>query len=372
MVEAVPPSAPCTSCRSNGQRRGRGGRHRSAGGRRGAPWGDRGRGPPTGPALGATDAVTDGWLRRWHRDCGTRRRPARTAAVARGSSTARIPPSSSPATRTPTTRPATIDRMALISRGRVPVPAVGGASRGPLLPCRSHGRPPDLAPHEDRARHPDRARRHVPRRRPAVLHGPGRGRPAGHALAQPRRPRWPPPPSPLITLPPLASGGPPSAIPSIPADRVASRVRIAALKIDLPVIAAEQRLPGLQRGDVLRRPASRPARRGQADLPLRPRPDGHVPAPPDLLEGLERQQDEGHDRGGLDQRRPALPVRHHPGPAACAVRRAVHQAVRGQGRAALAPDAPRGWARSPSSRSSPSRSRRRPPRTRKRTPCHSR
>jgi hypothetical protein len=42
--------------------------------------------------------------------------------------------------------------------------------------------------------------------------------------------------APLITLPPLGSGGPPSAIPSIPADRVASRVRIAALKIDLPVI----------------------------------------------------------------------------------------------------------------------------------------
>ena len=43
-------------------------------------------------------------------------------------------------------------------------------------------------------------------------------------------------PGPLITLPPLGSGGPPSAIPSIPADRVATRVRIAALKIDLPVI----------------------------------------------------------------------------------------------------------------------------------------
>jgi hypothetical protein len=43
-------------------------------------------------------------------------------------------------------------------------------------------------------------------------------------------------PSPLITLPPLGSGGPPSAIPSIPADRVATRIRIAALKIDLPII----------------------------------------------------------------------------------------------------------------------------------------
>jgi hypothetical protein len=43
-------------------------------------------------------------------------------------------------------------------------------------------------------------------------------------------------PSPLIILPPLGSGGPPSAIPSIPADRVATRIRIAALKIDLPII----------------------------------------------------------------------------------------------------------------------------------------
>ena len=43
-------------------------------------------------------------------------------------------------------------------------------------------------------------------------------------------------PSPLITLPPIASAAPPSASPSIPADRVATRVRVAALKIDLAVI----------------------------------------------------------------------------------------------------------------------------------------
>jgi hypothetical protein len=41
---------------------------------------------------------------------------------------------------------------------------------------------------------------------------------------------------PLITLPPLASGGPPPVSASFPPDRVATRVRIAALKIDLPVI----------------------------------------------------------------------------------------------------------------------------------------
>jgi hypothetical protein len=50
-------------------------------------------------------------------------------------------------------------------------------------------------------------------------------------------------PAPLITLPPLGSGGPPSAVPSIPADRVATRVRIAALKIDLPVIRPSNGYP---------------------------------------------------------------------------------------------------------------------------------
>ena len=42
-------------------------------------------------------------------------------------------------------------------------------------------------------------------------------------------------PAPLITLPPLGSAVP-TAVPSIPADRVATRVRVAALDIDLPVI----------------------------------------------------------------------------------------------------------------------------------------
>jgi hypothetical protein len=47
----------------------------------------------------------------------------------------------------------------------------------------------------------------------------------------------PPTATPLITLPPIESGGAPTASPSAPADRVATRVRIAALKIDLPVVA---------------------------------------------------------------------------------------------------------------------------------------
>jgi hypothetical protein len=43
-------------------------------------------------------------------------------------------------------------------------------------------------------------------------------------------------PSPLITFPPLPSDVAPSASPTPPADRVATRVRVAALDIDLPVV----------------------------------------------------------------------------------------------------------------------------------------
>ncbi|MEA2607840.1 MAG: Sortase domain [Chloroflexota bacterium] len=46
----------------------------------------------------------------------------------------------------------------------------------------------------------------------------------------------PPTSTPLITLPPLASLEAPTASPSAAVDRVATRVRIAALKIDLPVV----------------------------------------------------------------------------------------------------------------------------------------
>jgi Sortase family. len=42
-------------------------------------------------------------------------------------------------------------------------------------------------------------------------------------------------PSPLITLPPIGSAPPATASPTIPADRVATRVRIRALGIDLPI-----------------------------------------------------------------------------------------------------------------------------------------
>ncbi len=43
-------------------------------------------------------------------------------------------------------------------------------------------------------------------------------------------------PTPRITLPPIGSAAPETAAPTFPADRVATRVRIAALKVDLPVI----------------------------------------------------------------------------------------------------------------------------------------
>ena len=48
--------------------------------------------------------------------------------------------------------------------------------------------------------------------------------------------------TPLITLPPLGSASP-SASPSAPADRVATRVRVAALDIDLPVVAGNAGYP---------------------------------------------------------------------------------------------------------------------------------
>jgi hypothetical protein len=50
-------------------------------------------------------------------------------------------------------------------------------------------------------------------------------------------------PVPLITLPPLGSGPVPSASPSAPVDRVATRVRVAALDIDLPVIKPNKGYP---------------------------------------------------------------------------------------------------------------------------------
>jgi len=45
-----------------------------------------------------------------------------------------------------------------------------------------------------------------------------------------------PSPSPRITLPPIGSAPPPTAGPTFPADRVATRVRVPALRVDMPVV----------------------------------------------------------------------------------------------------------------------------------------
>ena len=211
---------------------------------------------------------------------------------------------------------------------------------------------------------PDRARRHLPGGGRAVAHDHGRRRSGHHAgrHGQPRR-GVSATPSPLITLPPLGSGGAAAAHRVVPAgtgrdagahrgaqDRPAGHLRV-------------RRLPGLQRRDVSHRRPARPARPGPGDVPLRPCQDGHVPADPGCLEGRERQEDARDDRRGLDQRRPALPVRRHQGQASRPVRHGGRPGHRGRRPSSSGSRRPRVAARSRSSSSSPSRCRRRPPRT---------
>ena len=128
--------------------------------------------------------------------------------------------------------------------------------------------------------------------------------------------------------------------------------------------AARRRvLPAVQRRDVDRR--ARAARPGPRDLPLRPRPAGDVPAAPQPVEDPERQEAARDGRRGLDERRPAVPVRDHRGPAppdrASTTPRRPTTSSSGcrPRRARRAPSA--------SSRSSPSRCRRRPRTTRRPT-----
>ena len=117
---------------------------------------------------------------------------------------------------------------------RVPVPAARGVSADPLLRCRPMA---DLS---------ERLRTRIV---PALLTAVGVTMLAVGLLsyttpvdAGPLGTNDPTPgigqasPSPLLTLPPLGSAAPATADPSFPADRVATRVRIAALKIDLPVV----------------------------------------------------------------------------------------------------------------------------------------
>lgn len=158
---------------------------------------------------------------------------------------ATIPASSNPATTTPTTSPATIDKRGHMAGGY----QYGRATAYPGSHCY------DARPMTFLA---DRIRTRIV---PALLTALGVTFLAAGLLsytnpvtADPLATPSPSAdvvvaatPSPLITLPPLGSGGPASAIPSIPPDRVVTRVRVAALKIDLPVI----REPGVPCGVAL-------------------------------------------------------------------------------------------------------------------------
>ncbi len=170
-------------------------------------------------------------------------------------------------------------------------------------------------------------------------------------------------PAPLITLPPLGSA-PPTAQPTIPADRVATRVRIAALDIDLPVVAPgkDTDYPLCDVAMWFDAPQLGQPGEGRATYLYAHARDGHVPAAARALEGEERQEHARHDRRGLDERRPEVPLRDQPGapPPEDARRR-----LRREGRASSGSRRPRvRRARSASSRSRPSRCPRRPPTTR--------
>jgi hypothetical protein len=160
-----------------------------------------------------------------------------------GTST-RSPPRASAATATPTTRPATIDRREFMSRGGYQYERATA-----LFGDRCYHAAP-MGPLADRIR---------TRIVPALLTALGvtflaagvlslTTTVAADPLTTPAPSATPravvsATPSPRITLPPLGSGAPPQASPSFPPDRVATRVRIAALKIDLPVISGSAGYP---------------------------------------------------------------------------------------------------------------------------------
>ena len=257
---------------------------------------------------------------------------------------------------------------------RVAVRAAGGVPPEPLLPCRSDDRLRGSRALADPASPPDRARRDAPRGGPPQLHPPRVGGPARRD-AEPERGRRATD-EPLITLPPLASVAP-SAIPSADPEPRLHAGRIAALGIDLPVVPppGDDVLSAVQRRDVDRR--ARAAGPGRRDVPLRPRPAGDVPPAPHPVEDPEREEADRDGRRGLDERRPAVPVRDHRGPPppdqTSTTRRRPTTSSSGC--------RPRKGRRAPSasSRSWPSRCRRRPrttrrptrSRTRSRAPRHS-
>ena len=155
-------------------------------------------------------------------------------------------------------------------RGRIR--RTGGRIRAPMSgPARRFA--PRIRP-----RAPRRAGRDAAGRRPAHVHLSGRCR-AGHRAAAERPATAVPTPSPRLTLPPLSTASPTRAAQRDAVDRVATRIRIAALDIDMPVIARHRRATrycdvAMYLDTALGQPGQ-----GRATLPLRARPDGHVPAP---------------------------------------------------------------------------------------------
>ena len=108
---------------------------------------------------------------------------------------------------------------------------------------------------------------------------------------------------------------PADADPTFPADRVATRVRIAALEIDLPIVKPPR--PTATRCATSRCTSSSLGQpgEGKATYLYAHARDGMFLPLLDASQDQERQEDAGHGRGGLDERRPALPVRDHRGPA---------------------------------------------------------
>ena len=247
----------------------------------------------------------------------------------------------SAAAATPVSRPATIESRGHMLARRVPVPTVGGASGGPhaTMPVPMAGPTEQLrtrvlpalltafgvtilsaglltytVPVAGRCRR--RRRRATPEPSEAVV----------------------PTPTPLITLPPIGT-----ATPSRPGrarhppDATARRPRCDPGPDPGPRHRPRGRpgnngYPVLQRRDVPAPALTAGLRQG--DLPLCPRPRRHVPAAP----GDRGFDQRGMIGRGLDQRRLALQVRDHAGPARSAVHDRSERSGRREERAALASD----------------------------------
>ena len=166
------------------------------------------------------------------------------ASAGTAGASARSPPSNIPATATPTIRPATIDKRAFMSRG-------------------GYQYERSTAPRKDRCYHAAPMRHLADRIRtriaPALLTAFGvtflaagvlslTTTAAADPVTTPAATASPDvavsgTPGPLITLPPLGSGGPPPPVASFPPGRVATRVRIRDLGIDLAIVKGNTGYP---------------------------------------------------------------------------------------------------------------------------------